>query len=78
MTANAWRLFRYRNKRHRFAVCTLLDAYRQGHNPAARIALLATYLGHLDPKYTYWYLSAAPELMQVAADRLERHLGVST
>ena len=63
--------------RHRFAVCTLLDAYRQGHNPAARIALLATYLGHADPKSTYWYLSAAPELMQVAADRLERHLGVS-
>ena len=63
--------------RHRFAVCTLLDAYRQKHNPGARIALLATYLGHVDPKYTYWYLSAAPELMQLAADRLERHLGVS-
>ena len=58
-------------------MCTLLDAYRQGHNPAARIALLATYLGHVDPKSTYWYLSAAPELMQMAADRLERHLGVS-
>jgi hypothetical protein len=33
------------------------------------------YLGHVDPKHTYWYLSAAPELMQLAADRLERHLG---
>lgn len=61
--------------RHRFAVCTLIDAYRQGHDPEARIARLATYLGHADPKYTYWYLSAAPELMQLAADRLERHPG---
>ena len=63
--------------RHRFAVSTLLDAYRQGHDPEARLALLATYLGHGDPKSTYWYLSAAPELMQLAADRLERHPGGS-
>ena len=61
--------------RHRFAVCTLIDAYRQGHDPETRIARLATYLGHVDPKYTYWYLSAAPELMQLAADRLERYPG---
>ena len=63
--------------RHRFAVCTLLDAHQQGQNPGVRIALLATYLGHVDPKYTYWYLSAAPELMQLATGRLERHLGAS-
>ena len=63
--------------RHRFAVSTLLDAYRQGHDPEARLALLATYLGHGDPKSTYWYLSAAPELMQLAADRLERRPGGS-
>ncbi len=61
--------------RHRFAVCTLLDAYRQGHDAEARVAVPATYLGHIDPKPTYWYLSAASELMQLAADRLEHHLG---
>ena len=61
--------------RHRFAVCTLLDAYQQDQDPEGRLALLATYLGHVDPKHTYWYLSAAPELMQRAADRLERHPG---
>ena len=61
--------------RHRFAVCTLLDAYQHDHDPEARLALLATYLGHIDPKSTYWYLSAAPELMQLATDRLERHPG---
>jgi hypothetical protein len=32
---------------------------------------LATYLGHRDPCSTYWYLSAAPELLALAAGRLE-------
>jgi integrase/recombinase XerD len=31
---------------------------------------LSTYIGHVDPKHTYWYLSAAPELLGLAADRL--------
>jgi hypothetical protein len=53
----------------------MLDAYRHGHDAEARLALLSTYLGHVDPKHTYWYLSAAPELLQLAGDRLERHLG---
>jgi len=38
---------------------------------------LATYLGHADPKDTYWYLSAAPELLRLANDRLERATGGS-
>jgi hypothetical protein len=29
----------------------------------------------VDPGQTYWYLSAAPELLQLAGARLERHLG---
>jgi integrase len=61
--------------RHRFAVCTLLDGYRGGHVPQARLPLLSTYLGHVDPRHTYWYLSAAPELLHAAGDRLQRHLG---
>jgi integrase/recombinase XerD len=28
-----------------------------------------------DPGKTYWYLEAAPELMELAGERLERHLG---
>ena len=69
------RLCRIRHKRHRFAVCTLLDAYRQGQDPDTRLSRLSRYLGHVDPKSTYWYLSAAPELLQLAGDRLQRHLG---
>ena len=66
---------RLHDVRHRFAVCTFLDAYRQGQDPDARLSLLSTYLGHVDPKNTYWYLSAAPELLHLAGDRLQRHLG---
>ncbi len=66
---------RIHDLRHRYAVCTMLDSYQQGHDIEARLCLLSTYLGHVDPSYTYWYLSAAPELLQLAGDRLERHLG---
>jgi len=61
--------------RHSFAVRTILDAYRDGSEVEPRLAALSTYLGHVDPAKTYWYLEAAPELMGLAADRLERHLG---
>jgi len=65
---------RLHDLRHTFAVRTLLDAYRSGGDVGARLGLLSTYLGHADPRDTYWYLSAAPELLAVAAERLERHL----
>lgn len=61
--------------RHSFAVATVLDGYHANEDVGRRLALLATYLGHVNPASTYWYLSAAPELMHLAADRLERHLG---
>ena len=66
---------RLHDLRHSFAVRTILDAYRDGGEPQERLALLSTYLGHADPAHTYWYLSAAPELMGLAAGRLERYLG---
>ncbi|MGH3814243.1 MAG: tyrosine-type recombinase/integrase [Pseudonocardiaceae bacterium] len=42
--------------RHSFAVATLLDWYRDGGDVAARLPLLSTYLGNVDPANTYWYL----------------------
>jgi integrase len=66
---------RLHDLRHAYAVRTILDAYRDGSDPGARLALLSTYLGHIDPGKTYWYLSAAPELLLLAGERLERHLG---
>ncbi len=59
--------------RHGFAVATLLGWYRQGADVQAMLPRLSTYLGHADPKHTYWYLSAAPELLALAAERLDAH-----
>ncbi len=64
---------RMHDLRHSFAVNTLLDAYRSGTEVGPRLPLLSTYLGHADPVNTYWYLHAAPELLALAADRVNTH-----
>lgn len=61
--------------RHSFAVRTLLDWYRDGLEVQPRLPLLSTYLGHVHPRDSYWYLQAAPELLAIAADRLEHPKG---
>ena len=61
---------RIHDLRHSFAVRTMLDAYESGLDGQAVLAVLSTYLGHADPKATYWYLSASPELMAAAGQRL--------
>ena len=61
--------------RHSFAVATLAGWHAQGADTQARLPVLATYLGHVQPSSTYWYLQAAPELLSAAAARLERFLG---
>jgi integrase/recombinase XerD len=57
--------------RHAFAVRTLIDWHSDGGDVAARMPWLSTYLGHREPRYTYWYLTAVPELLALAAGRLE-------
>ena len=66
---------RIHDLRHTFAIRTLLDGYQHEGDVQPRLSLLATYLGHVHPDSTYWYLSAAPELLALAGQRLERHLG---
>ncbi len=61
--------------RHSFAVRTLVDWHRNGVRVQDHIAVLSTYLGHVSPADTYWYLSASPELMALAAERLDTHIG---
>ena len=61
---------RMHDLRHAFSVKTLLTWYRNGDNVAAMMPTLSTYLGHSDPADTYWYLSAVPELLAYAANRL--------
>jgi integrase/recombinase XerD len=64
---------RLHDLRHTFAVRTMLDSYQTGGDPQARLAQLSTYLGHANPGASYWYLSAAPELLALAAQRLQHH-----
>lgn len=63
---------RLHDLRHVFAVATMLDWYRDGGDVQARLPVLSTWLGHVDPKSTYWYLQAIPELLALAAGRLEQ------
>ena len=63
---------RLHDLRHAFTVATMLDWYRDGGDVQARLPLLSTWLGHVDPKSTYWYLQAVPELLALAASRLEQ------
>jgi integrase len=62
---------RIHDLRHSFAVRTLAGWYRSGEDVGALLPRLSTYLGHCDPVSTYWYLSAAPELLALAAARLQ-------
>jgi integrase/recombinase XerD len=62
---------RIHDLRHSFAVATLLGGQRSGTDVQAMLPRLSTYLGHADPRHTYAYLSAAPELLAQAAGRLQ-------
>jgi integrase len=66
---------RIHDLRHSFAVRTLIDAYRDDADTQQRLTVLSTYLGHVDPAGTYWYLSGSPELLGKAAERLQRYDG---
>jgi integrase/recombinase XerD len=67
---------RIHDARHSFAVRTVLGWYRDGVDVQAHLPWLSTYLGHRKPACTYWYLSAVPQLLALAAERRERNLAV--
>jgi hypothetical protein len=49
--------------------------HAEGVDVDAKIPALATYLGHVEVRDVYWYLSAAPELMRIIAERFEASAG---
>jgi integrase len=69
---------RIHDLRHSFAVSAMLQAYAAGEDGQTRLTLLSTWLGHVHPASTYWYLSASPELMAIAGQRLEKHLAAQS
>ena len=54
--------------RHTFAVNRLLAWYEDGRDINRWLPHLSVYLGHAKPEYTYWYLTATPELLRQASD----------
>jgi integrase len=60
---------RIHDMRHTFICRRLLDAYEKNQDPNSTIDAIATYVGHVKVTNTYWYLSATPELMGMAAQR---------
>lgn len=61
--------------RHTFAVRTLLEWHRAGAEVERQLPRLATYLGHVDPSSSYWYLQASPELLALVGQRLDGLFG---
>jgi hypothetical protein len=57
--------------RHRVVVRRIQAWRAQGADVDAMIPALATYLGHVEVRDVYWYLSAVPELMSIVAGRFE-------
>lgn len=60
---------RLHDLRHSFAIRTLISWYQAGEDVQAKLPSLSTYLGHREPAHTYWYLSASPQLLALAAAR---------
>lgn len=57
--------------RHAFAVRTLLDWHRAGNDVERELPVLSTFMGHTNPRDTYWYLQAVPELLELVGQRLD-------
>ena len=55
--------------RHTFAVHMMQNWYRQGKNVEKLLPQLGMFLGHRLLNCTYWYMTATPELLKLAATR---------
>jgi integrase len=60
---------RIHDLRHTFICHGMLRSYRQQQPIDNMIDALSTYVGHAKVSDTYWYVTATPELMAVAAQR---------
>lgn len=66
---------RIHDLRHSFAVRSLIQGYKQNQDIDNWLYTLSVYLGHSGISSTYWYLTAIPELMQIAQSKIEKFRG---
>ena len=62
---------RIHDLRHTFVVRRILLWHMQGVNIDQQMLALSTYVGHTKVSNTYWYMTAVPELMALAAGQFE-------
>ena len=60
---------RVHDLRHRMVVRRIQSWHAHGVDVDSKIPVLATYLGHVEVRELYWYLSAVPELLSIVAQR---------
>jgi integrase len=63
---------RLHDLRHTFAVRRMMLWHAEGTDIDQMMLALSTYMGHAEIFYTYWYLTAVPELMALAGGKFER------
>ena len=69
------RNYRLYDVRHTFACETIRHWLETGDDVNKKLYLLSTYMGHVKPEDTYWYLSATPQLLAVSCERYETVFG---
>ena len=68
---------RLHDLRHTFAVRRMLLWHADGTDIDQMMLALSTYMGHTKIVYTYWYLTAVPELMALAGGKFERFADIT-
>ena len=66
---------RIHDLRHTFVCRRLQRWYTEQQDIDRHILALSTYIGHAKVTDTYWYVTATPELLAIAASRFERYAG---
>jgi len=66
---------RIHDLRHTMVVRRVMLWHSQGVDVDQAMLALSTYVGHANVTNTYWYLSAVPELIALAAQRFESSMG---
>jgi len=68
---------RLHDLRHTFAVRRMMLWHAEGTDIDQMMLALSTYMGHAEIFYTYWYLTAVPELMALAGGKFERYIDLA-
>ncbi|MHB8279724.1 MAG: tyrosine-type recombinase/integrase [Candidatus Humimicrobiaceae bacterium] len=62
---------RIHDMRHSFVARRITKWYQEGADLDVKILSLSTYLGHVEIRDTYWYLSSVPELLNIVSEKFE-------